>query len=494
MANVPINIFFHIFPINHYQRLINFIFKKNERLFHLATNVFLSINGNSEVEFPSTGNVTTLRNQNLFEFPTLYRIIAHTNSHPLSYILYLHTKGVTYAEKNQCLDDWINYMLYFNVEQADECIDILNSHDTCGVDLRDDPAKHYSGNIWWARSDYIKMLKSPLDVDSPCGERHKCEFWICSGEGRHYEMHETEINVYERHFHRYPPELYRSVIDLEPTGLDYRIDDAGTNPSNSAINAHSTMDINVLKELHLSKTGKCSDKWSSYLDYYNSLFRPFKDLAIQLLEIGIQNGGSLETWAKYFEHAKVFVGCDINPKCGDLVFDDGRISVIVGDVNSQLVYDKVAGHKEFDIIIDDGSYISVDILVAFLNYFPLLKPGGVYLVEDTHAVYRNQPGAGLNSENTVLAFFKRLTDVVNYEFWAHEQRLDAYLSSSLSGAYLKSFLLEGWIESLEFRNSIVTIRKSLVPGHNKIGERLVCGNVADVDPGTLLANGRTKPY
>ena len=37
-----------------------------------------------------------------------------------------------------------------------------------------------------------------------------------------------------------------------------------------------------------------------------------------------------------------------------------------------------------------------------------------------------------------------------------------------------------WIESIEFRNSIITITKSKIEGHNKLGERIIRGSEAIV--------------
>ena len=75
------------------------------------------------------------------------------------------------------------------------------------------------------------------------------------------------------------------------------------------------MSNNSIKEIHIQKTGKVSDKWSSYLDYYDTVFFSRKNESINLLEIGVQNGGSLETWAEYFKNAKNIIGCDIDEKC-----------------------------------------------------------------------------------------------------------------------------------------------------------------------------------
>ncbi len=235
---------------------------------------------------------------------------------------------------------------------------------------------------------------------------------------------------------------------------------------------------NSVQNIHAANEGKVSNKWSSYLPYYDWLFGDMASSRINLLEIGIQNGGSLETWAKYFVNAEKLIGCDIDEKCGQLTFKDDRISVITGNANSQEVYDKIIKLQPFDVIIDDGSHLSEDIIVSFVNYFPLLNPGGIYVVEDTHAVYwRRETRIG---SNNALKFFQVLSDVVNYQFWHGDASLDEILSPYFTSSVPTS-LKEGWIDSVEFRNSIITIRKAKTAGHAKVGHMYITGNVADVD-------------
>ena len=56
-----------------------------------------------------------------------------------------------------------------------------------------------------------------------------------------------------------------------------------------------------LATLYAEHVGKVSDKWSSYFDEYDRILAAYSELRrIRLLEIGIQNGGSLEIWSHYF--------------------------------------------------------------------------------------------------------------------------------------------------------------------------------------------------
>lgn len=237
------------------------------------------------------------------------------------------------------------------------------------------------------------------------------------------------------------------------------------------------MSLTSIENLHRNKTGKVSDKWSSYLPYYDQLFASLRDRPIKLLEIGVQNGGSLETWSNYFKNATLLLGCDIDPKCGELRYIDPRIKIVVGDANSAETYQQITNHSSmYDLVIDDGSHNSTDIINSFLNYFPLLNPGGVFVVEDTCCLFMDEFGGGVLNEFNAYAFFKRLTDIVNFQFWKNEVSINTYLRTFFDFRSTPSFILDGWIESVEFRNSIITIKKSFRPGHEKLGERIIVGS------------------
>jgi hypothetical protein len=239
------------------------------------------------------------------------------------------------------------------------------------------------------------------------------------------------------------------------------------------------MEQTTINRLHRDKLGKVSDKWASYLHYYDSLFKPLCHQPVNLLEIGVQNGGSLETWSAYFSRAQFIIGCDIDPKCGILQYQDPRIHIVVGDANLGPAFQAIRKiTAEFDIIIDDGSHKSMDILNSFMNYFPMLKPGGVYVVEDTHTLYGRAFGGGLLNDFSAYTFFKKLVDLVNFQFWREDCSIETYFSTFFTQGSTPSFLLDGWVDSISFRNSIITITKAVSPNHDKLGERVLVGSSA----------------
>jgi len=248
----------------------------------------------------------------------------------------------------------------------------------------------------------------------------------------------------------------------------------------------------TIEQLHKDQTGKISDKWSSYLSVYDSCFAEYKDRPLNLLEVGVQNGGSLEVWSKYFTKAQKIIGCDINPDCVKLVYDDKRISVVVGDANAKDIFERIKGLSgSFDIIIDDGSHDSRDIIKTFLLYFPLLAPGGIFVVEDTHTLYWKSHHGGMN-KRTAMQFFKLLVDQMNYEHWRKRYSLKAlfrgfysFFPGGFLGRKMPAFLTEGWFESIEFRNSLILVRKSAEANFEKLGKQLIVGTEAVALPKIL---------
>jgi SAM-dependent methyltransferase len=241
----------------------------------------------------------------------------------------------------------------------------------------------------------------------------------------------------------------------------------------------------ALLDLHIGKVGKVSDKWEAYFHAYERLFSPLRDQAVNLLEIGVQNGGSLEVWAQYFANAAQIIGCDVDPKCANLQYVDPRIEVVVGDATDKRTRMQVMEIcNSFDIVIDDGSHLSSDIVSAFLSYFPLLKPGGLYVVEDTHALYRPVPGGGVLSGTSAQQFFKLCAELINLEHWEGQLPTETLMSTFIPRRdEFPAWLEQGGIESVEFRNSMVSIRKAVRGA--ALGRRIIAGAEALVHPAVL---------
>jgi hypothetical protein len=129
---------------------------------------------------------------------------------------YVHTKGVFNGNDNPCISDWRKYMGYFVIEKMNDCINaVSSSYDVAGVDWHIKPNLHFSGGFWWSNTQYIKSLPqidppnfNVIDCPSP---RHLAEFWIGANNPKVKCLHQSGINVYERHLHRYHESKYRSL-------------------------------------------------------------------------------------------------------------------------------------------------------------------------------------------------------------------------------------------------------------------------------------------
>lgn len=247
--------------------------------------------------------------------------------------------------------------------------------------------------------------------------------------------------------------------------------------------------MTTLKEIYQQHKGKVSDKWSLYLDSYDKILSHYRSQPINMLEIGVQNGGSLEIWAKYFPHAQHIIGCDIHPKCGELQYDDQRIQVIIGNAIHDITQQHIAQvSPNFDIIIDDGSHTSSDIIHTFARYFNQLNDGGIFIFEDLHCSYWQRYEGGLYHPHSAIAFFKNLIDIINYEHWGLPAERNEVLRDFYQTYHLHSIIDLDHIHSIEFINSMCVITKRS-PIENELGTRLVVGDTAIVETQVIALNG-----
>jgi len=166
--------FFHIATIGAYQSVVDELMDcvMGSGLIDRLEALRCCVCGNHEVHLPKHPKI---RPEHLkadvskFEFPTLQMLEAHARENPGEAVLYFHTKGVSKPD-NPCISDWRRYMAYFALEQWQEPLGALETADTAGVDwvvFHIDRMRctsdsityfgrdlHYSGNFWWANTDY----------------------------------------------------------------------------------------------------------------------------------------------------------------------------------------------------------------------------------------------------------------------------------------------------------------------------------------------------
>ena len=135
---------------------------------------------------------------------------------------------------------------------------------------------------------------------------------------------------------------------------------------------------------------------NGYVNEYVRLFDEIRDNKINFLEIGIFQGRSLAMWSDYFSNGKIY-GIDIDTTEFKLVYpellemgafeNDNLQEVIQGDTTDSTILDVLNSEVGFSVIIDDGDHTHLGQLATFKNFFPLLEPGGFYIIEDIASPY-----------------------------------------------------------------------------------------------------------
>jgi hypothetical protein len=241
----------------------------------------------------------------------------------------------------------------------------------------------------------------------------------------------------------------------------------------------------TLSALFRRKNGKPAAKWQGYLQHYDRHFSSIKGKQVRLLEIGVQAGGSLEVWAHYFKSAKHIIGCDIDPACENLRYTDPRINIVLGNINSSETLESIAAITDtLDVIIDDGSHNSSDIIKSFVQLFPRLADGGIYLIEDLHCSYWESYDGGLYAPFSAVSFFKKIVDLVNYQVWGISVEIKEFMSEFIAiigGDDREIAQLDiDWrfiadIHSIEFVNSICIVHKRTAE-KNVLGPLIISGD------------------
>ena len=135
-----------------------------------------------------------------------------------------------------------------------------------------------------------------------------------------------------------------------------------------------------------ANTNSTSDKLKNhgYQRVYPWFLSHFKELPINLLEIGVADSESIELWKNYFENVNLFV-IDILP----IEINDKNVKVFQVDQSKENELEQFAMNvnAKFDIIIDDGSHVPDHQLLTLKTLWNNLKQGGVYIIEDIETSY-----------------------------------------------------------------------------------------------------------
>lgn len=116
--------------------------------------------------------------------------------------------------------------------------------------------------------------------------------------------------------------------------------------------------------------------------------------AARVLELGVLDGESLKMFQALFPLGDV-TGVDVNENA---VWPEGTHKII-SHQNDPTLVGRLDGM--FDLIVDDASHYGLATQQSFLNLFPLVRPGGYYVIEDwqisltSSLLWGSCPGPGM---------------------------------------------------------------------------------------------------
>ena len=129
-------------------------------------------------------------------------------------------------------------------------------------------------------------------------------------------------------------------------------------------------------------------KWQHYLEIYTEIWERFVEPP-RVCEIGVWQGGSLKLWS---DCSDFVLGVDIGEQPCE--FPDNVLFKKVSQVGtakyledenlgrSSKLKEVVGEHAPYDIIIDDASHNINLTEGTFFSLFDLVKPNGIYIIED----------------------------------------------------------------------------------------------------------------
>ena len=143
--------------------------------------------------------------------------------------------------------------------------------------------------------------------------------------------------------------------------------------------------IMSLKEL-ADNTRTDKNTTHSYLDLYETLLSSKKETAQNVLEVGIDKGGSIKLWSDYFTNANVY-GLDIihSNTVWDGITNNERIILYTSTDaynNDFFVTNFLDKNIKCDFMLDDGPH-TLESMIRFIKlYSQIMTDDGILIIED----------------------------------------------------------------------------------------------------------------
>jgi cephalosporin hydroxylase len=225
-----------------------------------------------------------------------------------------------------------------------------------------------------------------------------------------------------------------------------------------------------LFDYFINNTGKKITKWTHYFPVYEKHFKALTERPINILEIGVLNGGSLRMWKDYFHPDSTLVGIDIDPRCKQHEDGDSDINVRIGDQSNPIFLQKLIDEfGEFDLVIDDGSHHVDHVNKTFEFLYPKIAKNGIYLIEDTHAGYWDSHGGSLKEPKSMINVSKNLIDKLNADHTKGQVESDDFTKSTQCITFYDSMIV--------FERGDVGEKKPMETGSDKFVPSKIDSNI-----------------
>ena len=217
--------------------------------------------------------------------------------------------------------------------------------------------------------------------------------------------------------------------------------------------------MKTLNEIGLQYRTDKSSPYHNYLNTYEMYFKDFRNKYMQVWELGIgdiasanREGESGLMWRDYFENAHIHVFDNDLTKVQTYSGEKNITAHHVDQTDSDALY-KAAKPVFPTIIIDDASHIQKNTIRSFEILFPILKPGGLYCIEDTVTSYWPDWGGNLNVYEsqplTIMGYMIGLCHQINLK---RQETFNPPLNLPVSNMVRK-------IDSIHFHHSQIIIKK-----------------------------------
>lgn len=374
-------------------------------------------------------------------------------------------------------------------------------------DLIDQDCKLQDKGSWNLESK--TWARSAAECRHRCESCKRCIFYSYSHDASDCSWF-TQCNVGElqQQYHFRTQKLNRTLELVVPA--QKALEQQAQSHRACAIPPHSASGRTLADAAHLYKAWKTPVLTSTY----HAAFAATRQKLRRVLEIGVFKGFSLAMWASYFPRARIVgvdhftgrqgTGLQSHLSGAQLLASARRVAgrwrtangaprIVLRSANQAkpaeldaLVQNLSASDGAFDLVLDDGSHRPVDQLATFARLFPLVAPGGWYVIEDIgsswNRMYGHLPqphaahGAGRDTGHGTRRWSKHRTNA---------EVLDVIEQTTALG------MVTGWLQSGFMREG--KIRSALASSSTYLEQEIECMHFAAAHDGaTVLIRKRRQ--